>query len=405
MKIAIITSGFLPVPATKGGAVENLIVNILKENEKRKKMKFVVFSIYDENSMIESQKYQHTKFTFIKSNVLIKFLDKIMFFIAKKILKKQNSQSYRYIFQRLYFLNICSKNLKKENYDKIILENHPTQYLALKWRKNYIKYSGKYYYHCHNEFPGTYGCLKIIKNTEKIMCVSQYIAETLSNYLDMNKNKFYVLRNCIDYDKFSSEIGEIEKNKIRKKYNIKNNEKVLIFTGRIVPEKGVMELVRALENLKYKKNKLIIIGSALNKLKINTNYQIKIEKMIKKLKNKIIFTGFISYDEIYKYYSIADIAVLPSIWNDPAPLTIIESLISGLPIVTTNSGGIPEYATNGSAVILNKDNNLINSLTQTLDDLLINEKKLELMSKKAKEVSSDLRLENYYHNFLKIMMS
>ena len=56
--IAIITSGFLPVPATKGGAVENLIVNLLNENEKNKKIKFEIFSIYDQDALNKSKKYE-----------------------------------------------------------------------------------------------------------------------------------------------------------------------------------------------------------------------------------------------------------------------------------------------------------------------------------------------------------
>ena len=61
-KIAMITSGFLPVPATKGGAVENLIVNLLNENEKNKKIKFEIFSIYDQDALNKSKKYENSNF-------------------------------------------------------------------------------------------------------------------------------------------------------------------------------------------------------------------------------------------------------------------------------------------------------------------------------------------------------
>ena len=56
-KIAIITSGFLPVPASKGGAVENIVVNLLNENEKNNKVEFNVVSIFDDISYNESKKY------------------------------------------------------------------------------------------------------------------------------------------------------------------------------------------------------------------------------------------------------------------------------------------------------------------------------------------------------------
>ena len=121
------------------------------------------------------------------------------------------------------------------------------------------------------------------------------------------------------------------------------------------------------------------------------------------ISSKVIFTGFIKYEEINKFYSIADIAVLPSIWDDPAPLTVIESLISGLPIITTNSGGIPEYATNGSAIIIERNKDLAENLSKNINLLLNDEAKLKEMSTSAKKVSKDLTLNNYYNNFIDIM--
>lgn len=403
MKIAVITSGFLPVPATRGGAVENLIVNLLNENEKQNDIRFEIISVYDKSAEIESQKYKRTSFKFIKTSKIIEFLDKTIFWMAKNVLKKKNSQSFRYILQRLCYLNECSRILKNNNYDKVLLENHPTQFLALKWRENYIKYKGRYFYHCHNEFPGTYGCLEVIKNTEKIICVSKYISNTLAVYLEMSPEKFCVLRNCIDFNKFNRKFLNQEKLELRKKYGIRDNEKVLLFTGRIVPEKGVKELILALKKLRYKDYKLLIIGSSLNSVNLKTDYQIEVENLIKELNKKIIFTGFINYNDIYKFYKIADVAVIPSIWNDPAPLTIIESLVCGLPIITTNSGGIPEYATNGSAIIINRSKNLIIDLAKEIDKLLNNEEQLKNMQKISKSVSADLNVNNYYKNFCDII--
>ena len=108
-------------------------------------------------------------------------------------------------------------------------------------------------------------------------------------------------------------------------------------------------------------------------------------------------------EEINKFYSLADIAVLPSIWDDPAPLTIIEALVSGLPIITTNSGGIPEYAVEGSAIIIDRNKEIVKELCKNIDLIINNDKKLEEMSKIAKKVSKDLTLNNYYLNFEKIM--
>jgi len=403
MKLAVITSGFLPVPASKGGAVETLLMNLLLENEGETDLEFNIFSIYDEKAIEDSKKYRKANFIFIKPLKIIEKIDKIVFLIAKNILKKSNSQSYRFIFQRLYFLNKISQNLKKNDYDKVLLENHPTQYLALKWRKNYKKYQNRYYYHCHNEFVGTYGCEFIIKNTKKMICVSNFIKSSLEKKLEIDKDKCVVLRNGIDTKKFSITIDEIEKQKIKKKYNINDDDKILLFTGRLVKEKGIKELLEALSKVQIKNLKLLVVGSSLNNINVKTKYEIEIEELVKKINKNVIFTGFVEYKEIYKLYAIADIAVLPSIWDDPAPLTIIESMAAGLPIITTNSGGIPEYAKNGCAVILKRDENMIYNLKNAIIDLLNHKEKRKKMSEISKENTETLTLNNYYFDFLKII--
>ena len=65
LKILIITPGKLPVPATCGGAVENLIQQLLDDNEKNTNFEFTVFSLYEEKAFEYSKKYKYTKFIFI----------------------------------------------------------------------------------------------------------------------------------------------------------------------------------------------------------------------------------------------------------------------------------------------------------------------------------------------------
>ena len=401
MKIAVITSGFLPVPPSKGGAVENLLYNLIKENEVNEKFEFEVFSIYNEEASKIAKEYKKTKFQFIKTNKVVEFCDLLTFYFAKNILKKENSQSYRFIFQRLFYLKKVSKALKLYNYDKILLENHPTQYLALKWKKNYKKYDGRYYYHCHNEFPGTYGCNAIIQKTKKILCVSEFISKKIQKNLNIEKDKIYVLKNVVDTKKFEHIFDDQEIVDLKRKLKIEPNDKVLLFTGRLIPQKGVKELLLSIQNLSQK-YKLLILGAALNDLKVETKYEKDIKELINHNKN-VIFTGFISYEEIWKFYKIADIAVLPSIWDDPAPLTIIEATIAGLPIITTDSGGIPEYVNTKCAIILDRNKDLINQLAINIDKLLGNNELRRKMGEESIKISQNRNVENYYKNFVKGM--
>lgn len=404
MNLAVITSGFLPVPASKGGAVENLIDNFLNKNEKYKKMNINIFSIYDDDAIEISKKYKHSNFIFIKPNFIVKQLDKIMYFLAKNILRKEKTMSYRYIFQRLYFLDKVSKYLKYNDYDKVLLENHPTLFMSLKKRKNFIKYKDRYYYHLHNEVNNAYGCEDLIKNSKNNICVSQFIANQLSSFLQVeNSYNFTVLRNCVDQQRFQEEVCEDEIRKLKLKYDIADNEKVLLFTGRLTREKGIKEILLSLKKLKNQNYKLLVVGSFFFGTEVKNAFEEELEEIIQDIKDKVIFTGFISYDEIQKVYAIADIATLPSVWDDPAPLTIIESLSCGLPIVTTNSGGIPEYVNDKCAIINKRDENLIENLSRSIDKLIENNELREAMGKESLRLAKELNLDNYYLNFIELL--
>ena len=103
MKVAIISSGFLPIPSSKGGAVESLVESLLKKNEVYGDLEIEVFSIFDEESNNMALQYKKTNFCFIKKSKFAVFFDKCIYWCVKNILKKENSHSYRFLLQRLHF--------------------------------------------------------------------------------------------------------------------------------------------------------------------------------------------------------------------------------------------------------------------------------------------------------------
>ena len=88
MKVAFLTSGISPVPATKGGAVENLIEDLLDENEKKHSFDFSVCSLYEEKAADQSKKYKNSNFYFVKSPKVVNCFDKAIYWVAKNMLKK-----------------------------------------------------------------------------------------------------------------------------------------------------------------------------------------------------------------------------------------------------------------------------------------------------------------------------
>lgn len=396
-QIAFITSGFLPVPATKGGAVESLVQNLIDVNECEKREKIKIFSIYDNIADTESISYKNTKFDFYKPSKLVKLLDKILFGIITKILKKEKKTSYKFIVQRVLYLNYVSKKLKKNNYKVVIVENNATLFLALKWRKNYKKYENRYYFHLHNDLDCLYGCDNIINKCRKIITVSSYISKIVEERLNYNKNDIIVVKNCIDTHRFNKKYNLEEIAQIRKQYNIKKNDKVIIFVGRTIKEKGILEVLEAVNTLKNNNWKLLIVGSAGFDLNFQSEFENKLYKNTKK-NNNIIFTGFIPYKDIGVYYAMADVAVLPSMWDEPAGLTMLETIVSGTKLITTDSGGIPEYVKEYGATILKRDENLVENINKELNNILLKGVKIDknLVNKCCKEYN----LKDYLKKFL-----
>ena len=393
---AFITSGFLPVPATNGGAVETLVQNLIDENEISKNNKFTVLSIYDKKAFEKSKMYSQTNFLFYKPNCVIKFLDVILFFILTDILKKEKKTSYKFIVQRLFYLNYVSKKMKKINFHSIIIENNATLFLALKWRKNYLKYNGRYYFHLHNDIDKLYGCKKIIENSKKILTVSNYISSIVISKLNYDPGKVIVLKNCIDMKKFNVKYSQQQINDIRMKYGINKNDKIIIFVGRTIKEKGMLEVLKAFKIANKNNWTLMIIGSSGFNINVQNDFE---KELLEETRNnkKVIFTGFIPYKDLPIYYALSDLAVLPSIWDEPAGLTMLEAVASGVPLITTNSGGIPEYVSKYGATILSIDDNLVSNIASNMEIILSKNKNLN--KKSIEDCRNNFNLKRYLENF------
>lgn len=399
-RIAIITAGYFPVPATQGGAVENLVENLINENERKGNVDLNIFSAYDKKAEKLSKKYKNTSFEFIKTPKIIKKLDLLIYYFFSKIAKKEKSMSYRYILQRLHFIDRVSKFLKENNYDRVVIENHATLFMVLKKHKNYLKYRGKYYYHLHNKLGSMYGCEDIIKQTYKVLGVSNYINSTLRELLGKTDIKYDVLPNRIDSTKFRENFSVEELTNLKESFDIKPGERVVLFSGRLNAEKGIRELLLAWKQLNKPNVKLLIVGSYYFASGMKSAYEKELKVLTESMKNQIIFSGYVDYNEIPKFLRIADVVVVPSVWDEPGSLSVIEALSAYKPLITTNTGGTSEYADNDSSIVLPNDKHLVDNIAKSLDELLDNPEKRAEMTRRLKEKTRNWGIVEFYDNFV-----
>lgn len=394
MKIAILTSGILPVPSVQGGAVENFLDFFLEYNDIHRIHTITVYSIYhpkvDHHPALGSQV---NNYYFINTTSWFAKIKKHIFGMLYKDLQ--------YHFSIEYFLREAMRHILKCNYDVIILNNRPGYADVLAGKTN-----AKLVYNLYNDKLNntTKAHQKIYDAASLIISTSEYITNRVKTIGD-SANKCVTVYSGIELDRFVRE----QKNDITlsTRFGFDKKDFLMVFSGRVTQEKGIMELIDAMLLLKDKPNiKLMIIGSSFYG---NANNENDFAKMLKAkaepLKERIIFTGFIPYQEMPSYLQIADVAVIPSVWDDPFPTTVLEAQAMGLPIISTRRGGIPEETTEDAAILLTTDENFVSNLAKSILDLYNHPEKRKQMSEAALKHSKQFGKEHYAQNFFKALES
>lgn len=396
-KICIILPSLLPVPAVNGGAIETLIEYIILENEQKKKLKISILTVENEEALKKEKEYRYTDFIHYKNfeNRLINYLYKQIYRILKEIFKIYIPCSINYI----RMLRILKKNIKK--YDYIIYEAGETSQIPV-----IAKFCAKKKLFVHLHWSGIWNRANIKKIDScfnKLIPVSNYIGKNWIKETGRKDNEVVTLSNCVNLERFTKKLDEKDKVELKNRLGIPLNNKVIIFTGRIIKEKGVEELLLAFNNIKIPNVSLLIIGSANFGVKTKTKYENKISSLIKKIKKQIIFSGFVKQTDLYKYYSISDIAVMPSLFQDPAPLVCIETQAAGIPLIASKVGGVSEYISENGVVLIDVDSNFVENLTKQIENTLDDDNKRKLMSLAEINKSKEFSIEKYYSDFCNIM--
>lgn len=373
MKIAIFiadSNGGYPVPASKGGAVSTLVEHLVSQNNKKNHVKMTIISMYDKKAEEMSRKYNNIEFIWVKSPRIIQLMDKFAYFTIRKLLKKKKTVSYRSLFSLIWYILIAKNVLGNNAYDKVILENN----IPLAWIIKLSKYKGEYYYHFHNIPRINAKCKSVFEKCNGYLCVSDFVANEISTSRSpigpISKDRICTLYNCIDTKLFKNKfLSKQQLEELNKKYSLSTNDRIILFVGRLSEEKGADKILEALPYVNTPNVKLLIVGSLIYDTSIIDDYQMKLIELSKKVADEVVFTGFVNQEDLPALYSVAEIAVLPSMWDEPAGLTMIEAMACGSSVITTASGGIPEYV-GTYATVLKKDENLVNNLAKSIDKLL-----------------------------------
>jgi spore coat protein SA len=192
--------------------------------------------------------------------------------------------------------------------------------------------------------------------------------------------------------------------KIREQFGLPRNKKIILFKGRMVKEKGIIELIKAFSAIDKNDILLLIVGSKNfgEKRSRMSSYETELMNMIQQ-DDRIQHIGYVPYNDIPKLNKISYMCVVPSIWEEPAGLVVLEAIASETPLVVSDAGGIPEYVKPDYTNIVARDSNYIENLTSAMMKLLDDEEYYLSVMRKIKKERDIYNEERYYDNLCKVL--
>jgi glycogen(starch) synthase len=195
----------------------------------------------------------------------------------------------------------------------------------------------------------------------KVISCSQYMASHVEWAFGLPKDKVIMIPNGVDVNTFSK---KIDRDKNRSSY-ASTNEKIVLFVGRLVHEKGIHILIGAMPKVLARVNtKFVIVGSGYMKDSLIG----QVHRM--GLAHKAYFTGFINDQTLKALYNCADVCVVPSLY-EPFGITALEAMAAQVPVVVSDVGGLAEiieHDKTGVKVFPNSSDSLAWGITKILLD-------------------------------------
>ncbi len=181
----------------------------------------------------------------------------------------------------------------------------------------------------------------MLHRARKIIAVSNFTKWELANYYKIPEGKIKVIHNGVDINKFKPAEG---KRKVKAELGFNPDDIAIVSVGRLYARKGLFTLIQSMPAVikRFPKAKFIISGKGQSD---------EMKKLIAHaerigVKNNIVFTGYYPDKKLPKLYQAADVFAF-STFYEHHPFAVLEALATGLPVVTTTVGGIPETIESG----------------------------------------------------------
>ena len=197
----------------------------------------------------------------------------------------------------------------------------------------------------------------------KAVCCSDYMVQHVRWAFGLPSDKMMMVPNGVNADAYAA-AKKNELSQFRSKFALPE-EKIVLFVGRLVYEKGVHVLVNATPKILEKTNaKIIIVGNGYMKEQLSG--------IVKNMgiAHKVLFTGFVDDETLRGLQTCADVSVVPSLF-EPFGIVALEAMAAKSPVVVSDAGGLAEivdHDVDGVKVYPGNPDSLAWGITRVLTD-------------------------------------
>lgn len=336
-RILLVPPPELPVPAVQGGAVETLVTHLIRENERRGCLDLLCASIPDPAAAEQAKALRHTRMLYVarprgaRRYWPLVFIERCFGIAAP----------YDPWYQKVQL----SLALELPPPDLIVAEGgNLTQCSAIS------RMFGRN--RCLAHLHGQTACSHTMDDIYGgVLALSEFIRDDYLKTSSLDRQHAYILHNCIDTARFTPGAPDAA---LRASLGFAPEDFVVLFCGRLEPDKGIHKLLEAMAAVDDARCKLLIVGSPFFGRTQSSPFLRKLEQQAHALGDRVRFTGYVPNENLPDYYRLADLVCVPTLVEEAAGLVAVEAMGCGRPVLATRSGGMPEYLQGSQAILVDR---------------------------------------------------
>ena len=385
-KVLLIPPPELPVPAVQGGAVETLLTHLIRENERQGRLELLCASIPNPDAAKQAEQFRHTK----------------MLYVARP---KGHRRYWPMVFIERCFGVAAPYDPWYQKVQLALALELPPPDLIVAEGGNLTQCSaisrmfGRK--RCLAHLHGQTTCTPVMDDIYGgVLALSEFIREDYLKTSALDRRYAYILHNCVDTDIFRP--GE-PSHALRADLGFAPEDFVVLFCGRLEPDKGIHKLLEALGAVENPRIKLLIVGSPFFGRTQQSSFLRKLEQQARGLEGRVQFTGYIPNEALPAYYHLADVVCVPTLVEEAAGLVAVEAMACGRPVLATRSGGMPEYLAGSQAVLVDRGPDIVGQLAWALQMLYEHPNLCREMGAAGAQRARDFSVTAFYEHFVRIV--